>query len=47
VVGERSLDKGEIEYRGRTDSENQMLPLDTFVDFIRDRIAAETGTAAL
>jgi prolyl-tRNA synthetase len=47
VVGERSLDKGEIEYRGRTDSENQMLPLDTFVDFIRDRIAAETGTAVL
>ena len=43
VVGERSFDRGEIEYRGRTDSENQMLPLDKFVDFIRNTIAAETG----
>jgi prolyl-tRNA synthetase len=46
VVGERGLDNGEIEYRGRKDSENQMLPLDTFVDFIRNRIATETGAMA-
>ena len=46
VVGERGLDKGEIEYRGRGDSENQMLPLETFVEFIRDTIAAETGNGA-
>lgn len=38
VVGERGLDKGEVEYRARTDSENQMLPLQGFVDFIRQRI---------
>jgi prolyl-tRNA synthetase len=42
VVGERGLDKGEIEYRGRKDSDNRMLPIDGFVDFIRDRIASET-----
>jgi prolyl-tRNA synthetase len=42
VIGERGLDKGEVEYRARTDSENQMLPLEGFVDFIRDRIAGET-----
>ena len=43
VVGERGLDRGEVEYRARTDSENRMLPLDDFVDFIRDQIAADTG----
>ena len=43
VIGERGLDAGQVEYRGRQDSENRMLPLDTFVDFITDRIAAEHG----
>jgi len=38
VLGERGLDNGEVEYRARKDSENQMLPLAGFVDFIRDRI---------
>jgi len=41
VIGERGLDSGEVEYRARTDSENQMLPLAGFVDFIRDRIAQD------
>jgi prolyl-tRNA synthetase len=43
VVGERGLDSGEVEYRGRRDSDNQMLPFAGFVEFIRDRIAAELG----
>ena len=43
VIGERGLDAGQVEYRGRQDSENRMLPLDTFVDFITDRIASEHG----
>lgn len=38
VIGERSLKNGEVEYRGRTDSENRMLPLEGFVEYIRDRI---------
>ena len=46
VVGERGLDNGEVEYRGRRDSENQMLPIDSLVAFIRDRIAAETRVNA-
>jgi prolyl-tRNA synthetase len=41
VIGERGLDAGQLEYRGRRDSENRMLPLDTFVDFITDQIASE------
>jgi len=44
VIGERGLDKGEVEYRGRTDSDNQMLPLDRFLDFIRERLAAEINS---
>ena len=41
VIGERGLAAGEVEYRGRKDSENQMLPLDGFVEFIRAKIDAE------
>jgi prolyl-tRNA synthetase len=41
VIGERGLDAGQVEYRGRQDSENRMLPLDGFVDFIADQIASE------
>ena len=43
VIGERGLDNGELEYRARKDSENRMLPLAGFVDFIRDTIAEETA----
>jgi prolyl-tRNA synthetase len=43
VIGERGLDNGEVEYRGRRDDGNQMLPLAGFVDFIRDKIAGEVG----
>jgi len=41
VIGERGLDNGEVEYRARQDSENQMLPLAGFIDFIRDRITQD------
>jgi prolyl-tRNA synthetase len=43
VIGERGLDNGEVEYRARSESDNQMLPLEDFVDFMRGRIADETG----
>jgi prolyl-tRNA synthetase len=39
VIGERGLDKGEVEYRARKDSDNQMLPLDGFVEFVGKQIA--------
>jgi prolyl-tRNA synthetase len=41
VIGERGLDQGQVEYRARRDSENRMLPLDGFVEFVRDVIAGE------
>jgi prolyl-tRNA synthetase len=44
VIGERGLDKGEVEYRARTDSDNRMLPLEGFVEFISGVIAAEVAT---
>jgi prolyl-tRNA synthetase len=44
VIGERGLANGEVEYRARRDSENQMLPLEGFVEFIAERLAAEAST---
>jgi prolyl-tRNA synthetase len=41
VIGERGLDAGEVEYRGRGDAENRMLPLQGFAAFLRERIDAE------
>ena len=41
VVGERSLDEGKVEYRGRRDSENSFIPLAQITAHIRERIAIE------
>ncbi|WP_458524730.1 proline--tRNA ligase [Onishia taeanensis] len=38
VIGDRSLDKGELEYKGRRDDQATMVPADTIVDFLRGRI---------
>jgi prolyl-tRNA synthetase len=40
VVGERGLDAGKLEYRGRRDTESQEFPLDDALTFIRSRMAA-------
>jgi prolyl-tRNA synthetase len=45
VIGERGLDNNEVEYRGRRDAGNRMLPLDGFVAFIKEKLAAETALA--
>ncbi|MES9976893.1 MAG: proline--tRNA ligase, partial [Candidatus Thiodiazotropha sp.] len=37
VVGEKSLDGGKVEYRGRQESENSFIPLEEIVGFILDR----------
>jgi prolyl-tRNA synthetase len=34
VVGEKSLDEGKVEYRGRLESENRFIPLNEIVSFI-------------
>ncbi|GAB2801439.1 proline--tRNA ligase [Halomonas shantousis] len=39
VIGERSLDKGELEYKGRRDAEATMIPADQAIDFLRERLA--------
>jgi prolyl-tRNA synthetase len=38
VVGERGLDAGEVEYRGRTDRENRMIKIDEIVDFLSQQL---------
>jgi len=39
VFSEKGLDKGELEYKGRRDSENQFIPLDQIVSFLKGRLA--------
>jgi len=41
VVGERSLDEGKVEYRGRRDSDNSFIPLDEIGSHLQGRIAIE------
>ncbi|HET8791623.1 MAG TPA: proline--tRNA ligase [Modicisalibacter sp.] len=38
VIGDRSLDNGELEYKGRRDSDNRMIPADELIDFLRERL---------
>ncbi|GGX80898.1 proline--tRNA ligase [Litchfieldella qijiaojingensis] len=39
VIGDRSLDKGELEYKGRCDTDATLVPADAIVDFLREKIA--------
>ena len=36
VIGERSLDKGVFEFKGRTDEHAQEIPIDTIVDYVHN-----------
>lgn len=38
VLGDRGLDSGEIEYKGRRDSESQMIRLDSAAEFIKAKL---------
>ncbi|WP_027961024.1 proline--tRNA ligase [Halomonas halodenitrificans] len=38
VVGDRGLDKGELEYKGRRDSDATMVPAGDILDFLRQQI---------
>ncbi|CAM4062317.1 proline--tRNA ligase [Vreelandella rituensis] len=40
VIGDRSLDKGELEYKGRRDSEATMIPAEQIVDFLLEKARA-------
>ncbi|MGS2743321.1 proline--tRNA ligase [Halomonas sp. LS-001] len=37
VIGDRSLDKGELEYKGRRDSEATMIAAESVIDFLREK----------
>ncbi|MGO2131866.1 MAG: proline--tRNA ligase [Halomonas sp.] len=39
VIGDRGLDKNELEYKGRRDTEATMVPADTIFDFLEQRIS--------
>lgn len=39
VLGERGLDAGQAEYKGRRDQEAQNVPLGELVEFLRERCA--------
>ena len=39
VVGDRGLDKGELEYKGRRDSDATMVPAGEIIDFLREKVA--------
>ena len=47
VVGDRGLDAGEVEYRGRKDADNTMLPREDIVAFLRERIDAALAAGAV
>jgi len=38
VVGDRGLEKGSIEYKGRRDSDSQDIALDDIVEFLKNTI---------
>ncbi len=40
VLGERGLDNGEVEYKGRRDSDSQNLPLAEIVAILKEKLAA-------
>ncbi|GHE21949.1 proline--tRNA ligase [Halomonas urumqiensis] len=39
VVGDRGLDKGELEYKGRRDSDATMVPAEQILDFLREKVS--------
>jgi len=41
VLGERGLDEGKVEYRGRKDTENRMIDIDNIVAFLREQLDTE------
>ena len=40
VIGDRGLDEGKVEYRDRSESENQSIELDQLMVFIADKLGA-------
>jgi prolyl-tRNA synthetase len=45
VIGEKGIDEGQVEYRGREDTETRMIPMDEIIPFLREQLAAEITAA--
>jgi len=43
VLGERGVDDGQVEYRGRQDTESRLIPLDNIIPFIREQLSKDSG----
>ena len=43
VIGDKGLDRGELEYRARGDDDNTLVALSDAVNFLRERIATATA----
>ncbi|RKT46332.1 proline--tRNA ligase [Thiocapsa rosea] len=41
VVGDKSLDDGQVEYKGRNDSETQLIPIEEIVGWLSARLRAD------
>ena len=41
VIGEKGLDAGILEYKGRTDSDSQDIPTEKFKDFLAEKLSAQ------
>lgn len=39
VVGDKGLDEGVIEYKGRTETQTQLIPIEGIVAFVRERLS--------
>lgn len=39
VIGDKGIDEGQVEYKGRCDEEMQLIPLTDIVEFIRQRLS--------
>jgi len=42
VVGERSLDRGEVEFRARSNDDNTMIPLEEITDYIKQQMESNS-----
>ena len=40
VIGDKGLDGGELEYKGRRDAEPSFVPIDEILPFLAERLAA-------
>ena len=40
VIGDRGLDEGKVEYRDRTQSDNQHIEVDQLMSFIAEQLGA-------